>query len=137
MSTHVFIERSRLGKVIYEIKEDKVSVSGRRALRRFALEVPLRSFSGRTERLSRRFYRPMLRLFLWALLMLTILVLFCLQTRVPLGAVMFFMEIAAIWGGGDVPALGDPMDPSPRGCPVQGYPGADIVRRGEGAELRG
>jgi hypothetical protein len=58
MSPHVFIERSRLGKSFYELRGDHLSISGRRFLQRYEIEVELSDASPQFERLARRFYRP-------------------------------------------------------------------------------
>jgi hypothetical protein len=97
LKTYVFIERSRLGKVFYEVRGKQILISGRRALQPFRLEFELSELSNRVERLSRRFYRPIARLFAYAAVFTTTVILFLIQKAVPIGAVIYLAEIAGFW----------------------------------------
>lgn len=96
MLPHIFIERSRLGKVIYELRDDRLSITGRRAMRDFRLELELNGMSSRIERGGRRYFRPILKLFTYAAVFATIAVLFLVQQRAPLAAIYYFVEFAAV-----------------------------------------
>jgi hypothetical protein len=90
MNTEVFIERSRHGKVFYELKDDRVRVSGRRALESFSIELELHAMSHNVERLSRRFWRPILMGVGIGLICGAMSLLLVFQTRVPFAAVTHF-----------------------------------------------
>ena len=58
----IFIEESRLGRVIYELSADHLAISGKRLLTKFAMKVPLSDVSLNVVRQSQRFYQPVILL---------------------------------------------------------------------------
>jgi hypothetical protein len=96
MAQFAFIERSRLGKVFYLLSDSRLSISGRRALRDFSLEIELTNIADRVERHSRRFVKPQIKLFGYAAVFAVLVVLFLIQKTLPLVAVLYFVETAGI-----------------------------------------
>jgi hypothetical protein len=60
MTPFVFIERSRLGTVFYELQGDHLRMSGARAWRKFDIHIELHALKAGSERLTTRFLRMIL-----------------------------------------------------------------------------
>lgn len=97
MSTHYFIERSRFGKTIYELKDTYLHISGRRFLVGVSMHVELRDISSRTERLCRRFYRPIILGSVVGLVSAGATLAFAFQTVLPSEGVVYFEEFTGIF----------------------------------------
>ncbi len=96
MTPYVFIERSRLGKSFYELRGDHLTISGTRWFEPYKMEVELSSASPDTERLSRRFYRPIIVLLSIGTVLAGITAALLLQTYVPDGAAHYFVHEAGV-----------------------------------------
>lgn len=92
-----FIERSRLGRSIYRIAGPRLEISGWRGLGRYSVTLDLRDISPSIERLGRRFWGVMIRLLVMALVAAAITVALLAQKRAPLGAVLLFAEVSAVY----------------------------------------
>ncbi len=98
MPIEIFIERSRLGKVFYDLRDGHLSISGWRGLEKCGAEVELHAMSHRVEMLGRRFWRPILLCGGIGCALISVAVALVLQKVLPPGAVMYFAEIAGIFG---------------------------------------
>lgn len=98
MSVHFFIERSRFGTTIYELNDAHLHVSGKRFLIGFSQEIELRDISSRTERLSKRFYRPIIVGAVIGLVSVGATLAFIFQTVLPSGGIFYFAEFTGIFG---------------------------------------
>jgi hypothetical protein len=87
-----FIERSRLGKTIYELSADRLKVSGKRFLQKYTLDIELRDVSSNIDRLSQRVYRPAIFFFSLGGLLAAIAVGLCFQKALPAAAAIFPIE---------------------------------------------
>lgn len=91
-----FIERSRLGKTIYELSADHLKVSGKRFLQKYAMDVELRDVSSNIDRLSQRVYRPAIFLFGIGSLQAVVAVGLCLQKALIAEAVVLPVEFLGL-----------------------------------------
>lgn len=94
----VFIERSRLGKVIYDFREDGLSFSGRRLLRTVRGDFALRDLALQEERFSYRKNGMMAVNLVVGVLLLGIAVGLILQPWLPEGGVHYFVMLAGTSG---------------------------------------
>jgi hypothetical protein len=91
-----FIERSRLGKTIYELSADRLKVSGKRFLQKYAMDVELRDVSSNIDRLSQRVYRPAIFLFGIGSLQAVVAVGLCFQKALIAEAVVLPVEFLGL-----------------------------------------
>jgi hypothetical protein len=91
-----FIERSRLGKTIYELSADRLKVSGKRFLQKYSMDVELHDVSSNIDRLSQRVYRPAIFLFGIGSLQAAIAVGLCFQKALPSEAVALPVEFLGL-----------------------------------------
>ncbi len=102
MSPHVFIERSRLGKSFYELRGDHLSISGRRFLQRYEIEVELSDASPQFERLALRFFRPIVVQLSIGAAMSCLTAALLLQKFIPAEALHHYVLAAGISAAGFV-----------------------------------
>ena len=98
MARCAFIERSRMGKVIYELNDGILLVSGCRGLRKFHSRIELHSLSPQPILLKVRLWRPLFILIFVGLALVSTAIYCARQTWAPPGALTIVAEFAAIYG---------------------------------------
>lgn len=92
MATHIYIERSRLGRAIYELKDGVLSVSGTRG----QSFVRLDDLSSADLKFKRRFYRNIAMGFIGAMASGAVVTALLVQQMIPAAPLHYFIHPIAI-----------------------------------------